>query len=166
MGTGRDSARSERRDAPDAPTVRCPACGHRFAGTAAEAASPERKPSVLIAEDTPFFQECVREALGDGFTTRVAPSVRKALDILRTEPVDLLLLDLTLQDGADGREVLRALPKKPCPILVFTAEDEQTLFGPAWDELRRLGADDLVMKGMNVEENLLMKVRALLRERA
>ena len=38
-------------------------------------------------------------------------------------------------------------------------------YGESWDELRSLGADDLVRKGMNVGESLRRKVSALLGER-
>ena len=36
------------------------------------------------------------------------------------------------------------------------------MYGDSWEELRALGADDMVLKGMNVGESLLRKVGALL----
>ena len=36
------------------------------------------------------------------------------------------------------------------------------MYGESWAELQRLGADDLVIKGMNVEDSLRRKAQALL----
>ena len=36
------------------------------------------------------------------------------------------------------------------------------MYGREWDELQRLGADDMVLKGMNVGETLLRKASELL----
>ena len=56
----------------------------------------------------------------------------------------------------------RSLPAKPCPILIYTDEDESELYGESWEELQRLGADDILMKGMNAGEMLLRKTSGLL----
>jgi CheY-like chemotaxis protein len=76
--------------------------------------------------------------------------------------VDLLVLDLALDAEDAGRRLLDKLQPKPCPIVVFTAQDESELYGDRWEELARLGADDLVIKGMHAGESLLRKVAALL----
>jgi DNA-binding response OmpR family regulator len=89
-----------------------------------------------------------------------------ALAALQRESVDLLLLDLSLDDDVDGREVLREMGVKRCPILIFTARDEEDMYGEVWTELKSLGADDMLIKGMNVEENLLRKIQHLLPGRA
>jgi DNA-binding response OmpR family regulator len=123
-------------------------------------------PTVLVAEDTEYFRELVRDTLGDGYRTLLVSSKAEALEMLRRERIDLFLLDLSLDDDVDGREVLREMGRKTCPILIFTARDEGDMYGPVWDELRELGADDMLIKGMNVEENLLMKVQQLLPEPA
>jgi hypothetical protein len=36
------------------------------------------------------------------------------------------------------------------------------MYGEEWDELRRLGADDILIKGINVAESLQRKVGLLL----
>jgi CheY-like chemotaxis protein len=119
---------------------------------------------VLVAEDTAYFRELVRDTLGPRYRTLLVSSKTAALELLQREEVDLFLLDLSLEDNEDGREVLREMNGKPCPILIFTARDEADMYGPVWDELRALGADDMLIKGMNVEENLLLKVQQLLPE--
>ena len=82
--------------------------------------------------------------------------------MLAEGPVDLIVLDLTLDGGEEGRQLLTELSPKPCPILIYTARDEAELYGERWEELKRLGADDLVMKGMKVAESLVRKTRKLL----
>ena len=73
-----------------------------------------------------------------------------------------MVIDLTLEGGDEGRQLLRELSPKRFPVLVFTAQDESEMYGEKWDELRALGADDLVLKGMNVGEVLLRKVGEML----
>ena len=51
---------------------------------------------------------------------------------------------------------------KPCPILIYTAQDESELYGEKWEKLQDLGADDLVIKGMQVAESLARKASSLL----
>ena len=69
---------------------------------------------------------------------------------------------MTLDGGDYGIDLLRGLSVKPCPILIYTAQDESEMYGDSWEELRELGADDMVVKGMNVGESLVRKVGALL----
>jgi DNA-binding response OmpR family regulator len=109
-----------------------------------------------------YFQEMAREALGAKYEVRCATSLSEARHALASGPVDVILLDLVLGEGEDGLSLLRGLPRKPCPVLVFTAQDESELYGARWDELRALGADDLVFKGMNTGEMLVRKVDDLL----
>jgi DNA-binding response OmpR family regulator len=74
-----------------------------------------------------------------------------------------MILDLSLARGQDGRDLLRAIPKKQFPILIFTARDESDLY-ESWGELKELGADDIVRKTMNVGEELQRKVSELIKD--
>jgi CheY-like chemotaxis protein len=142
--------------------VVCPRCGLHFSPEQASASAPaERRPRVLLVEDMDFFQEVARQALettADLVSVRTVADARRALAQGR---FDLLLLDLALE-GEDGRDLLRSLPFKPCPILIFTARDESDMYGEAWSELQACGADDVVVKGMQMGEVLARKVAALL----
>ena len=157
-----ETARIKRVSVPVEDVV-CPRCGMHFQpGDAPAASSQEKRPTVLVVEDMAYFQEMAREALGAKYEVRCAKSVQEARSALTSGPVDLILLDLVLGDGEDGLSLLRGLPRKPCPVLVFTAQDESDLYGARWDELRALGADDLVFKGMHTGEMLVRKVDELL----
>lgn len=119
---------------------------------------------MLVVEDLPYFREMAADALGSRYEIRSATSVSEALAELGKGDVDLVLLDLVLDRGEDGLGLLRALPFKPCPVLLFTAQDESEMYGEGWDRLRSLGADDAVVKGMNMGEMLVRKIAALLGE--
>jgi CheY-like chemotaxis protein len=137
--------------------VCCPSCGHCFDPDEAEG----RLPTVLIVEDTDFFLDFAAETLGRSFRTLSARTVAEARRTLATRPVDLVLLDLTLPD-AEGTEVLRALPRPDIPVLIYTSRDETAMIGEEWDALARLGASDIIHKGLNMEEALVSKAEGLL----
>jgi len=142
--------------------VICPRCGLHF--TPDHAPAPplaSRRARVLLVEDMEFFQDIARQALEATADVVSVTSVSDARRALAQGRFDLLLLDLALE-GEDGRDLLRSLPFKPCPILIFTARDESDMYGEAWSELQEYGADDVVVKGMQMGETLARKVAALL----
>jgi len=94
----------------------------------------------------------------DGYSVATADGGDAALNIVRAEPVDLLILDV-MMPGADGFEVCRTVRRESgVPILMLTARDESV------DKITGLdcGADDYVVKPFNPDE-LMARVRALLR---
>ena len=119
-------------------------------------AAPSR---VLVVDDDPRILSMMRRVLHlDGYEVVLAPSGDAALDALRRDGVDLVILDLMLP-GRDGFEVCRTMRQESgVPILMLTARDE------AADKVTGLdcGADDYVVKPFNPDE-LLACVRALLR---
>ena len=145
------------------PEVVCPRCSLHFTPRTAKPTKPhtERR-TVLVVEDMDYFRGIARDALEPQYVVVEAETVQDALATLLAGEIDLILLDLTLGGGESGARLLDELPFKPCPILIFTAEDESVMYGDQWDRLQALGADDLVIKGMNVGESILRKVGALL----
>jgi CheY-like chemotaxis protein len=75
---------------------------------------------VLLVEDMDFFEEVARQALEATAELVAVKTVADARRALAQGGFDLLLLDLALE-GEDGRDLLRNLPYKPCPILIFGA---------------------------------------------
>jgi hypothetical protein len=47
---------------------------------------------------------------------------------------------------------------------LFTAQDESEMYGDGWTKLQAIGVDDVVIKGMNMNESLSRKVAEMLGE--
>src|ERR1700716_3655164 len=65
---------------------------------------------ILVVDDEPAVRRSVRSALTlEGYEVRLAREGAEALDVLASERVDAIVLDL-LMPGVDRREVCRRLP--------------------------------------------------------
>lgn len=125
--------------------------------------SPERR--ILVVEDEPAIASFVRRGLiFEGFAVQAIDNGRDALQSIRDNPPDLLVLDLMLPQ-VDGVELTRRIRsaeaaegRRQLPILMLTARDS------IQDRITGLdaGADDYLVKPFNFDE-LLARVRALLR---
>ena len=146
----------------DGPVV-CPRCQLHFHPRSG-AVEPQAagRPTVLVVDDLAYFRQIAVDALEPKFAVRTAGTSADARAILAGGGIDLLVLDLTLDGCNAGHDLLSELSPKPCPILIFTAQDESEIYGEFWEDLQRLGADDLVIKGMKVAESLARKVSTLL----
>ncbi len=107
--------------------------------------------------------EAIRAGLKrDGFTVDWVHEANAAAAALRTEPYELLLLDLGLP-GVSGLELLKNQRARggSLPVLIITARDAVA------DRVAGLdaGADDYLVKPFDLDE-LAARIRALLRRRA
>jgi two-component system, OmpR family, response regulator len=118
---------------------------------------------LLLVEDDAMIGESVLQVLrAEHYAVDWVRDGRMADEALRSEPYDLVLLDLGLP-GRSGLDVLRALRARhnTVPVLVATARDA------VGDRIAGLdaGADDYVVKPYDIDE-LLARIRALLRRSA
>ena len=120
---------------------------------------------ILVVEDEPAIQELIALNLGQsGQRTVLADSAEQALERIREELPDLVLLDWMLP-GQSGLELARRLRgdarTKALPIILLTARGDEE------DKLRGLetGADDYITKPFSLKE-LQARIKAVLRRRA
>ncbi|MCU1670156.1 MAG: cseB [Blastococcus sp.] len=115
--------------------------------------------SVLVVEDTDEIRELVTTVLRRaGMEVREVGSGAAALEEVRRDPPDLIVLDLGLPD-ADGTEVCRQIrAETQCYVLMLTARAEEVdlLIGLA------VGADGYMAKPFSPRE-LVARVQAMLR---
>jgi DNA-binding response OmpR family regulator len=117
---------------------------------------------ILIVEDEPDIVELLVYNLHQaGFQTDAVLNGATALERVKIEPPDLVLLDLLLPE-VDGLEVCRTLKRDSetvgIPIIMLTAK------GEAIDRIvgLELGADDYITKPFSPRE-VLLRIRAVLR---
>lgn len=115
--------------------------------------------TVLVVEDEAGIARLIRDYLEQaGFAVHVAADGETALQLARSIPIDLVVLDLGLP-GIGGFDVTRSLRRSSSvPIIVVTARGDET------DRIvgLELGADDYVVKPFSPKE-LVARVRAVLR---
>ena len=116
---------------------------------------------ILLVEDEARIRNIVLDYFtAHGLSCDLARNGEEALDILRDNDYDAILLDI-LMPGLDGFAVCQSVRKKSnVPILFLTAlgSEEDTLKGYA------LGCDDYVVKPFSLAI-LLAKTQALIRRR-
>jgi len=114
---------------------------------------------ILVVDDDRDIVRLVRSYLEKaGFETLTAYDGETALQVLRAEKPQLLILDLMLpdRDGWDVARVVRSDPQiKSTPIIMLTArvEDHDKILG------LEIGADDYITKPFNPRE-VVARVKA------
>jgi two-component system cell cycle sensor histidine kinase/response regulator CckA len=104
--------------------------------------------NVLLVEDSAsdaeLLLETLREAAGDLFRITVLERLHEALRRLKTQPFDVLLLDLSLPDSSGVETFRTASASAPhLPIIVLTGVDDEAV----GIEAMRQGIQDYLVKG-------------------
>ncbi len=122
-------------------------------------ASAAERPRILVVDDEPMVREVLCQYLvADGFSVVEAENGDEAVDVVSTEPPDLVLLDLMLPKR-NGLEVLAFIRRTSAlPVILLTARGEEA------DRVRGLeaGADDYVVKPFSARE-VTARVKTVLR---
>jgi CheY-like chemotaxis protein len=100
---------------------------------------------ILVVEDHPTMREAMRLVLeGEGFTIEEASDGDAAIAMVRSDPPDLVFLDLNIP-GASGTEVLTTLKGDPATaavrVIIVTATGEE-----GRERVISLGADEYFTK--------------------
>lgn len=106
----------------------------------------KKKPLVLVVEDDPNSQMLVKFFLRDNYDTYFAVSVTEAKEKLDNQPVELILLDLSLEGQENGLDLVRYLRKtkrwKDILIIAVTAH----AFTADREKCLAAGCDDYLAK--------------------
>ena len=120
---------------------------------------------ILIVDDEPFNVDLLEQELEDlGYLTLTASNGQEAVDLVRSEAPDLVLLDV-MMPVMDGFTACRLLKEDEAtrltPIIIMTALDRVE------DRIKGIeaGADDFLTKPVNDQE-LLARIRTALRMKA
>jgi two-component system KDP operon response regulator KdpE len=120
---------------------------------------PVNNSRILVVDDEPQLRRSLRSTLSAlGFTVADAESGETALEKLREEKFDLVLLDINMA-SLSGIETCRAIrARSDVVVLVLTVRDR------AEDKIQALdaGADGYITKPFDINE-LLARIRAALR---
>lgn len=115
---------------------------------------------ILFVEDDRMLGEATTSYLKqDGYVVEWVKTGETALQALKFEIIDLILLDLGLPEKS-GHEILEYIKKNKikAPVIVLTAQDEIDQKIKTLD----LGADDYITKPYNLEE-ISARIRAIQR---
>lgn len=112
------------------------------------AETSDDRPRLLLVDDTPANLALLNDLLRERYQLRIGTSGAKALELARSNPPDLILLDVVMP-GMGGPEVLQQIRSDPrlrhIPVVMVSAVDEM-------DTVIRcieLGADDYLTKPFN-----------------
>ena len=113
-------------------------------------------PTVLVVDDNQGVLEFLLLLLSKhGLSAIAASNGHECLDIVRSQPVDLIILDV-MMPVLEGLQVCHELKKMTpaIPIILLTARDDRTTRAAAMD----LGVSEFIAKPVN-NRDLLGRVR-------
>jgi len=115
--------------------------------------------TILVVDDEPQLRRAMKATLTDlGYSVIEARTGEEALEVLRRDAADLILLDLNMP-GIGGLETCRAIREtSDTPIIVLSVRNTERDKVEALDA----GADDYVTKPFGIQE-LLARIRAAIR---
>jgi len=118
--------------------------------------------NILVVDDEPQIRRVLRSTLSThGYVITEAKTGEEALESIRKERPDLILLDVNMP-GMGGIETCREIRRgSDAPIIMLTVRNAERDKVAALDA----GADDYVVKPFGIEE-LLARIRAALRRYA
>jgi DNA-binding response OmpR family regulator len=128
----------------------------------AQPAAPGEQ-TVLVVDDDPAIVELLRDFLvANDFRALEATNGQEALAIVAREPVNCLILDV-MMPGLSGFDLCRQIrAHHDAPILFLSARADET------DKIRglMLGADDYIVKATATPNEIVARVKAVLRRYA
>ena len=114
---------------------------------------------ILLVEDDKSIVYALTDFLySEGFSVLYADGQKCALELLKSEPFDLILLDVCLLDG-NGFSLCAEIKKQyTIPVIFLTASSDEGSIVTGLD----IGADDYISKPFKPRE-LISRIRSVLR---
>lgn len=115
---------------------------------------------ILVVEDDKNLRKLIVTCLEkSNYTVFETKNGEEALDLMDTEYIDLIVTDI-MMPKMDGYELIKSLreAKYDIPILIITAKED-------FEDKKQgftLGADDYMVKPINIDE-LILRVKSLLK---
>jgi DNA-binding NtrC family response regulator len=116
-------------------------------------------PTLLVVEDEKNTREGLRRYFENKFDIYLSPDFTTAMNVLESQPVDVLLTDLRLTGGTEGLDLLQraqSISHPPVSILMTAYGSEKV----AVQAMKR-GAYDYVTKPLDLEKLDVVLARAL-----
>lgn len=114
---------------------------------------------ILLVEDDPMITESLRAFLRqEGFVAECAPGQREAEELLDAGGFDLVLLDVSLQNGNGFSLCGKLREEYRVPVIFLTASGDEYSVVAGFD----MGAEDYIRKPFRPRE-LISRIRAVLR---
>ena len=122
--------------------------------------------TILIVEDEKSLSHALEIKLrGEGFNVLIANDGEEALKVVKSEQLDLILLDIIMprMDGFTLLELLReaSQQRKSAPIIVLSNLGQQEEI----DKAMALGATDYLVKANSPFPKILKTIGSILRSR-
>jgi len=116
------------------------------------------RPKLLVVDDEKNTRDALRRALEDDFEVFVAANVESSKNLMKSEPMDVVLTDLRLGNES-GLDVLKLCQSQnlppPCVVMTAYGSVESAV------EAMRQGAYDYVTKPLDLEHAQLLLQRAV-----
>ena len=113
---------------------------------------------LLVEDDSAIIENLSAVLKAEGFWVRAEAGQKEALEVLQKESFDLLLLDVSLQNG-NGFAVCSAVKaESDTPVIFLTASGDEFSVVTGLD----LGAEDYISKPFRPRE-LISRIRSVLR---
>ena len=119
------------------------------------------KPTLLIVDDEKTTREGLRAALEDRYDVYIAEDAQAAMNLLESEPFDVMLTDFRLP-SEDGMKLIaraKSLSKPPICILMTAYGSEELAVNAM-----KHGADDYIAKGRLQIDELEMRIARALKQ--
>lgn len=120
--------------------------------------------TILVVDDDPDFVEIVRSILKSKYTISTASNGKQALESMRKQKPDLVLLDVMMSYVLDGLDVTEAMNQDPqlrdIPVIMVSSLPS-TRYAGMFPTDRYVAIDDWISKPVDPNDLLARVAKAL-----